>query len=622
MTVAESAPVPRWRRTLDHVRSTRRRPESNEQLPWRVPVLALVVLVILAGGALWLTLDWLERVATVQADQSKAIYGKDYVTATLDAVKIALSVVAGGGALFALYLGVRRQRTSDRDLRARLDAQAHTEHDAKARRVTELYTKAADQLGSDKAAVRLAGLYALERLGQDNLDQRPTIANLWCAYLRMPYTPPSSTAPHSPSGVTRPLLRTPRRRIGIRRSDSSAAAPPGPKATRAAAVQERDVRLSVQRLLAKHLRPHRDSSGQYHHDYWPEIFELDLTEAILIDVDLSLCRLPAVRMDRTAFIGDARFDGVTFTDETLFASATFAGGAEFAAATFDDGATFDGATFTGRAAFSGATFDSGTEFAEAIFAGDALFSSATFTADATFDGATFTSEADFFGATFNGDAMFGAVAFDNEVRFGSVTFEGGAVFRGATFSWGGWFANATFTGSAVFVNSTFDSDAVFGGATFADTASFDGANLAADTAFNGTTFAGDAAFNSTTFAKDATFEEATFSRETSFVRAIFAGDVTFDGATFADTAAFGGVTFDSEATFNDAAFGGYTEFGHAVFSSMPTFRQARVRPVDPDQESAWPEGWILIATDPQVDGDDWWRQLVPVPAVVSPTMTF
>ena len=65
---------------------------------------------------------------------------------------------------------------------------------AAAAAVTELYTKAVEQLGSDKAPVRLGGLYALERLAQDNPAQHQTIVNVICAYLRMPFsaTPPAS----------------------------------------------------------------------------------------------------------------------------------------------------------------------------------------------------------------------------------------------------------------------------------------------------------------------------------------------------------------------------------------------------------------------------------------------
>src|SRR5262249_33582048 len=58
----------------------------------------------------------------------------------------------------------------------------------------ELYTKAVEQLGSDKAPVRLGGLYALERLAQDNSAHRQTIVNVICAYLRMPFSPMEPTS--------------------------------------------------------------------------------------------------------------------------------------------------------------------------------------------------------------------------------------------------------------------------------------------------------------------------------------------------------------------------------------------------------------------------------------------
>jgi hypothetical protein len=66
--------------------------------------------------------------------------------------------------------------------------------DTTERRITELYTRAVEQLGSDKAPVRFGGLYALGRLGQDNPAHRQTIVNVICAYLRMPFSP---TAPVS-----------------------------------------------------------------------------------------------------------------------------------------------------------------------------------------------------------------------------------------------------------------------------------------------------------------------------------------------------------------------------------------------------------------------------------------
>lgn len=53
-------------------------------------------------------------------------------------------------------------------------------------RVEHLSVKAVDQLGSDKAAVRHGGFYALERVAQDNPARRQTIVEVICVYLRAP----------------------------------------------------------------------------------------------------------------------------------------------------------------------------------------------------------------------------------------------------------------------------------------------------------------------------------------------------------------------------------------------------------------------------------------------------
>ncbi|WP_218041492.1 hypothetical protein [Acrocarpospora macrocephala] len=172
---------------------------------WIVPVTLLV------GGVAW----WLLSAGWSVAE----------ATATQGALQTALATGAGVGAAVTLMLAFRRQRHQEHaahataylaernaDLADRNAALAekiadNTKHDATERRVTDLYTKAAEQLGDDKAAVRLAGLYALERLAQDNPARRQTIVNVICAYLRMPYTPPypphDPGAPHAPGPVGR-----------------------------------------------------------------------------------------------------------------------------------------------------------------------------------------------------------------------------------------------------------------------------------------------------------------------------------------------------------------------------------------------------------------------------------
>jgi hypothetical protein len=66
---------------------------------------------------------------------------------------------------------------------------------SKSQQVTEIYTKAVEQLGHDQAPVRLGALYSLEHLGQDNPVRRETVVDVLCAYLRMPYAPPAEAHP-------------------------------------------------------------------------------------------------------------------------------------------------------------------------------------------------------------------------------------------------------------------------------------------------------------------------------------------------------------------------------------------------------------------------------------------
>jgi hypothetical protein len=47
------------------------------------------------------------------------------------------------------------------------------------------YQDAATQLGSDKAAIRLAGVYAMARLADDWEEEAQTCVDVLCAYLRM-----------------------------------------------------------------------------------------------------------------------------------------------------------------------------------------------------------------------------------------------------------------------------------------------------------------------------------------------------------------------------------------------------------------------------------------------------
>lgn len=101
--------------------------------------------------------------ATTPCEESACDPGArpSWAAARQGAIQTGLALGAGIGAAITLMLAFRRQRHQEL-------ATLITAHDATERQVTELYTKAVEQLGSDKAAVRLGGLYALERVAQDN----------------------------------------------------------------------------------------------------------------------------------------------------------------------------------------------------------------------------------------------------------------------------------------------------------------------------------------------------------------------------------------------------------------------------------------------------------------------
>lgn len=260
----------------------------------------------------------------------------------LEVFRIAGTVVLGVGGGIALLLAARRQRSTELDLLHKHYVADDIRFDAAERRITELYTKAAEALGSDKAPVRLAGLYALERLANDTPNHRQTIVNVLCAYLRMPYDPPDADK-----------LTTEEQR---------------------GRAQELEVRRTAQRILADHLRPGAT--------FWPDI-DLELSHAVLHLFDLKDCRLRNARLGGARFVGNCWFDGTHFTGYAVFGGATFERSALFRETRFDGVARFRGAHFQGVASFR-----------DARFLGEAIFG-------ATDDGATFELQVSFAGASFD-----------------------------------------------------------------------------------------------------------------------------------------------------------------------------------------------------------------------------
>ena len=73
--------------------------------------------------------------------------------------------------------------------------------------VTDRYTKAIEQLGSNTIDVRIGGIYALERIAHDSAKDHPTVMEVLSAFVRehsREHWEPPWTRPDAPSRSTRP----------------------------------------------------------------------------------------------------------------------------------------------------------------------------------------------------------------------------------------------------------------------------------------------------------------------------------------------------------------------------------------------------------------------------------
>ncbi|MER5918121.1 pentapeptide repeat-containing protein [Streptomyces sp. NPDC001982] len=222
------------------------------------PVLVVAPVALIAAGALsWGIYHYAyDYFAQAAADQKppKPVNINDVLKATVTALTLIGAVLAG------LY-AYRKQLLAEGDA-----------HRADASQLADRYTTAAEQLGHDQAAVRLAGVYALARLADDWEEQRQVCIDVLCAYLRMPYEP-DPTAPGHKAG-------------------------------------EREVRQTIIRVIRDHLQEPDAATAWCPHDF-------NFTGAVFDGGNFSTSH----------FRGATSFRGATFTRGTvIFDQATFSGG--------------------------------------------------------------------------------------------------------------------------------------------------------------------------------------------------------------------------------------------------------------------------------------------------------
>ncbi|MEU7170101.1 pentapeptide repeat-containing protein [Micromonospora tulbaghiae] len=371
-----------------------------------VLLVSAAILASTAGYALWLVLG------SPQFPKS----GTTTVREFYDGVKLALAVVAGFGAVVALSVAYRKQRLQEEDdRRAELSSRRD---DVKL--FNERFKAAAEQLGSEKAAVRLSGVYAFQALADDWTEGRQMCVEVLAAYLRMPFPGPFDKPRSSVAGDGNG-------RLAIVAPVDSAELHDG--------YQELQVRLAVQKVFASRLRREKlvkapggligripkmreEQSGEYGDPAWPNISAV-LTGATLIDAEFYHCAFAdidcrdAVFYGRSSFswcqfVGVARFDGAIFVDSVVFSGATFDAWASFADASFVGGAYFNSVTRNHDLEFNSSQFYKAAQFERMRVGskGALYFSSARFNGPTTFSGTDSFHEDAFVDATAGRRATF------------------------------------------------------------------------------------------------------------------------------------------------------------------------------------------------------------------------
>jgi len=311
----------------------------------------------------------------------------------VEVIRLSLFIIAGIGGVFALVIAYRRQGLNEA-AEVRVE-RAEAREDGKV--FNERFKSAAEQLASEQAANRLAGVYAMAGLADDWDAGRQTCINVLCAYLRMPYEPPEDPAP--PAAVDADTADGEAANTKVMPLD-----PQEQKARR----QERQVRHTIVNVIRERLRA-RPVKGKTWHSH-----DFDFTEAHFDGGDLSGIHVTG---------GAMRFE------DTVFSSAGFS---------FAGAQCFGGLIDFTRARFANAWLD----FGDAHFGGSEVrFRKSVLSAEwIRFSDVEFAnSRIDFGEALFvnTGLVFFGSEFSGGRVGFSEARFSGGQVYLSLTVFTGG-----------------------------------------------------------------------------------------------------------------------------------------------------------------------------------------
>ncbi|WP_294499468.1 pentapeptide repeat-containing protein [uncultured Rothia sp.] len=421
-------------------------------------IIFLVSLAVLGGSAALFVpsyTDWFRGSETTNSQQSTNQQKQDSKNSASE-LRLHLLYITGG---IIAVLGLIETN--------RKNSQEHIRQIHATRR--DRYIEAVDKLSSEKAPVRLGGVYALaglidEWLDDDNIDEETRIKegqiiiNNLCSYIRSPFSLAEKIEEYEAHQELENLQKLDSEKLDEEMSsrlqillecfkDSNEYEKPKDiTADYAKFHEEQDVRRTIFDEMSKR-------SSTFTKNEKGEIIET--ISGIWSDFDFDFSRAPIFYPLNNLTIEQGNFASARFYGEADFMNAKFTGGADFMNAKFTGGADFGGAEFAGNAGFGGAEF-----------AGNAGFGGAKFTGGVGFLHTKFTGSADFMNAKFTGGANFMLAKFAKNAYFGNTEFARNAYFWGTEFARSADFGYAEFAGNTDFLFAKFTGTTSFEGAYF------------------------------------------------------------------------------------------------------------------------------------------------------------
>jgi len=287
-----------------------------------------------------------------------ADFGKDGDGAALRQMLIYTT----GGVLGVITLGENHRKNSLEKAKNDQDhlRQVHAERRSR-------YTTAVEQLSSDKASIRLGGVYTLVGLVDEWLSDEKTtpspekrrkegqvIINNLCAYIRSPFL-----LAERAEQLDRPYAKDLKKDFG---SDTEKfdADKRGFSQDKATLEEERQVRQSIIKAIRERLQGFGAPGPWSNFDY-------DFSNTLFFySTNFMFSHFDAFSyFHGVTFTQNADFSWAKFTGHADFSWAEFTGSTHFSSAIFTDSASFSGAEFT-SANFSGATFEEKPIFERAL----------------------------------------------------------------------------------------------------------------------------------------------------------------------------------------------------------------------------------------------------------------